>query len=109
MVPEGRLHMRPFQFHLKEHWRFPQSLDNLLPWTDAISAHLDLVVAEPCKSDERFRPSSQDHSFQLFTDASNERWGAQINFYQGSVVKPGKKATHKRPRIEGGLIGPLEF
>ena len=33
MVPEGRPHMRPFQFHLKEHWRYPQSLDNLLPWT----------------------------------------------------------------------------
>ena len=33
-VPEGRLHMRPFQFHLKEHWRYPQSLDNLLPWTE---------------------------------------------------------------------------
>ena len=33
MVPEGCLHMRPFQFHLKEHWRYPQSLDNLLPWT----------------------------------------------------------------------------
>ena len=31
MVLEGRLHMRPFQFHLKEHWRYPQSLDNLLP------------------------------------------------------------------------------
>ena len=41
MVPEGRLHMRPFQFHLKEHWRYPQSLDNLLPWTEAIVAHLD--------------------------------------------------------------------
>ena len=41
MVPEGHLHMRPFQFHLKEHWRYPQSLDNLLPWTDVISAHLD--------------------------------------------------------------------
>ena len=41
MVPEGRLHMRPFQFHLKEHWRFPQSLDNLLPWTESIAAHLD--------------------------------------------------------------------
>ena len=24
MVPEGRLHMRPFQFHLKEHWRYTQ-------------------------------------------------------------------------------------
>ena len=41
MVPEGLLHMRPFQFHLKEHWRYPQSLDNLLPWTEAIAAHLD--------------------------------------------------------------------
>ena len=33
--------MRPFQFHLKEHWRYPQSLDSLLPWTEAIAAHLD--------------------------------------------------------------------
>ena len=32
MVPEGRLHMRPFQWHLKENWTFPQSLDKLLPW-----------------------------------------------------------------------------
>ena len=23
MVLEGRLHMRPFQFNLKKHWRFP--------------------------------------------------------------------------------------
>ena len=30
MVPEGRLHMRPFKFHLKEHWIYPQSLDNIL-------------------------------------------------------------------------------
>ena len=55
MVPEGRLHMRPFQFHLKEHWRYPQSLDNLLPWTEAIAAHLDWWH----KRDERCRPSSQ--------------------------------------------------
>ena len=41
MVPEGRLHMRPFQFHLREHWRYPQSLDRLLPWTEAIAAHVD--------------------------------------------------------------------
>ena len=40
MVPEGLLHMRPFQFHLKEHWRYPQSLDSL-PWTETISAHLE--------------------------------------------------------------------
>ena len=36
MVLEGRLHMRPFQFHLKEHWKYPQSLDNLFAWTEAV-------------------------------------------------------------------------
>ena len=41
MLPEVRLHMRPFQFHLTEHWKYPQSLDSLLPWTETISAHLD--------------------------------------------------------------------
>ena len=33
--PKGCLHMRPFQFHLKEHWRFIQSLDNL-PWSETM-------------------------------------------------------------------------
>ena len=50
------LQMRPFEFHLKEHWKFPQPLDSLLPCREAISAHL---VAESCKHDERLKPSSQ--------------------------------------------------
>ena len=92
MVPEGRLHMRPFQFHLKEHWRYLQSLDSLLPWTETISAHLDWWQnpANVMKSSD-LHP--KDHSIQLFTDASNE----------GST---GKMATHKCSRIEGGLTGP---
>ena len=46
MVPEGRLHMRPFQFHLKEHWRYPQSLDSLLPWTETFT--IILVKTNHC-------------------------------------------------------------
>ena len=30
-VPLGRLHMRPFQWYLKSHWKFPQSLDIRIP------------------------------------------------------------------------------
>ena len=30
---DGHLHIRPFQFHLKEHWEFSLSLDILLPWS----------------------------------------------------------------------------
>ena len=107
MVPEGRLHMRPFQFHLKEHWRYPQSLDNLLPWTEAIAAHLDWWQnSSNVMQGTDLHP--KDHSIQLFTDASNEGWGAHLDqkFYKGSVVRSGKKATHKCPRIEGGLPGP---
>ena len=71
MVPEGCLHMRPFQFHLKEHWRYPQSLDNLLPWTEAIAAHLDWWQ-NPSNVMKGADLHPKDHSIQLFTDASNE-------------------------------------
>ena len=38
------------------------------------------LVAEPLKHDDRRGPSFlQDHSIQLFTDASNEGWGAHLN------------------------------
>ena len=78
IVPEGRLHMRPFQFYLKEHWRFPQSLDNLLPWTESIAAHLDWWQ-NPSNVMKGADLHPKDHSIQLFTDASNEGWGAHLD------------------------------
>ena len=92
MVPEGRLHMRPFQFHLKEHWRYPQLLDNLLPWTEAIAAHLDWWQ-NPSNVMKGADLHPKDHSIQLFTDASNEGWGAHLdqNFTRvcGQIGKKG--------------------
>ena len=78
MVPEGRLHMRPFQFHLQEHWRYPQSLDNLLPLTDGISAHLDWWQ-NPANMMKGADLHPKDHSIQLCTDASNKGWGAHLD------------------------------
>ena len=78
MVPEGRLHMRPFQFHLEEHWRYPQSLHNLLPWTEAIAAHLDWWQ-NPSNVMKGADLHPKDHSIQLFSDASNEGWGAHLD------------------------------
>ena len=72
MVLEGRLHMRPFQFHLKEYWRYRQSLNNLLPWTETISAHLE-CWQNPTNVMKGADLHPKDHSIQLFTDASNER------------------------------------
>ena len=78
IVPEGFLHMRPFQFHLKEHWRYPQSLDSLLPWTETISAHLDWWQ-NPANMMRGADLHPKDHSIQLFTDASNEGWGTHLD------------------------------
>ena len=101
MVPEGRLHMRPFQFHLKEHRRYPQSLDSLLPWTEAISAHLDWWQ-DPANVMKGSDLHPKDHSIQLFTDASNEGWGAHLEqsstkgLWSEQEKRPGPK-TLQRP------------
>ena len=69
--------MRPFQFHLKKHWRFPQWLDTLLPWTETISAHLEWWQ-NPTNVMKGSDLHPKDHSIQLFTDASNKGWGTHL-------------------------------
>ena len=95
MVPEGRLHMRPFQFHLKGAGQ-PPSLDR---------SHFSTprLVAKSLKCDERCRPSSQRPQYPTLYRCLKRRLGRSLrsNFYKGSVVRPGKKATHKCSRVEG--------
>ena len=69
------------------------------------------LVAESCKRDERLRPSSQRPQYPTLYRRLKPRLGCSLRskIYQGSVVRPGKKATHKRPRVEGGLTGPSKF
>ena len=54
------------------------SLDSLLPWTETISAHLDWWQ-NPANVMRGADLHPKDHSIQLFTDASNEGWGAHLN------------------------------
>ena len=39
-VPLGRLHMRPIQWHLKRHWRVPESLEEEIPVPRSLHPHL---------------------------------------------------------------------
>ena len=38
-VKLGRIHMRPFQWHLKIHWRIPMPLNSPIPWTQKMIQH----------------------------------------------------------------------
>ena len=69
------------------------------------------LVAKSLKRYERCRPSSQRPQYPTLYRRLKRRLGRSLRskFYKGSVVRPGKKATHKRPRIEGGLTGPSKL
>ena len=66
------------------------------------------LVAKSLQGDERCRPSSQRPQYPTLYRRLKRRLGRSLRpkFYQGSVVRSGKKASHKCPRIEGGLPGP---
>ena len=66
------------------------------------------LVAKSLKRDERCRPSSQRPQYPTLYRRLKRRLGRSLRpkFYKGSVVRSGNKATHKCPRIEGGVPAP---
>ena len=69
------------------------------------------LVGKSLKRDERCRPSSQRPQYPTVYRRLQQRLGRSLRskFYKGSVVRPGKKATHKCSRIVGGLPGPSKL
>ena len=66
------------------------------------------MVAESHKHDERCRPSSQSPQYPTLYRRLKRRLGRSLraNLCKRSVVRQGKKATHKCSRAEGGFSGP---
>ena len=74
----GRLHMRPIQWHLKNNWRVPESLEKVIPIPRSLHLHLqcwlkedNVLTGQPLHS--------LKHALQIFTDASKEGWGAHLD------------------------------
>ena len=66
------------------------------------------LVAKSLKRDEKCRPSSQRPQYPTLYRRLKRRLGRSLRpkLYKGSMVRSGKKTTHKCPRVEGGLPGP---
>ena len=66
------------------------------------------MVAKSHKRDERLRPSSQRPQYLTLYRRLKRRLGCSLraNLCKRSVVRQGKKATHKCSRVEGGFSGP---
>ena len=77
----GRLNMRPIQWHLKNNWRVPESLEKVIQVPRSLHPHLQWWLKE-------------DNVLTIiFTDASIEGWGAHLNEHtaEGTGSLPGSK------------------
>ena len=86
------------------------SVTGQLPSLDINHFCTPRLVAEPHKYDERCRPSSQRPQYPALYRRLKQRSLSSLRskLYKGSVVRLGKKATHKHSRVEGSLPGPLK-
>ena len=74
----GRLHMRPIQWHLKNHWRVLESLEKVIPIPRSLHPHLQWWLEEDnVLQGQPLYPLK--HALQIFTDASKEGWDAHLN------------------------------
>ena len=74
----GRLHMRPIQWHLKNNWRVPESLEKVIPVPRSLHPHLKWWLEESnVLLGQPLHPLK--HALQIFTDASKEGWDAHLN------------------------------
>ena len=97
--------MRPIQWHLKNNWRVPESLEKVIPVPKSLHPHLRWWLQESnVLSGQPLHPLK--HALQIFTDASKEGWGAHLNkrTARGTWSIPEKQVAHKS--LGGGLSGP---
>ena len=77
-VHMGRLHMKPIQWHLKNNWRMPETLEKTIPIPRSLDPHLKWWLEEGnVIKGQTLHPLA--HTLQIFTDASKEGWGAHLN------------------------------
>ena len=106
----GRLHMRPIQWHLKNNWRVPESLEKVIPVPKSLHPHLrwwleesNVLLGQP------LHPLK--HALQIFTDASNEGWGTHLDDHtaRGTWSLPESKLHINHLELKAVFLALKEF
>ena len=106
----GRLHMRLIQWHLKNNWRVPESLEKGDP-SPLVPAPPFAMVAEGRQCTYRPTITRNKHALQIFTDASIEGWGAHLNEHTagGTGSLPGSKLHINYLELKAVFVALKEF
>ena len=106
----GRLHMRPIQWHLKQHWRIPESLEKVIPIPRSLYPHLQWWLQEDnVLTGQPLHPIK--HALQIFTDASKEGWGTHLNEFtaRGTWSLPESKLHINYLELKAVFLALKEF
>ena len=106
----GHLHMRPIQWHLKNSWRVPESLEKVIPIARSLHPHLQWWLEE--KNVLTGQPLHQvKHALQIFTDTSKEGWGAHLNEHtaRGTWSLPESKLHINYLELKAVFLALKEF
>ena len=106
----GRLLMRPIQWHLKNNWRVPESLEKVIPIPRSLHPHLQWWLKEDnVLTGQPLHPII--HALQIFTDASKEGWGTHLNEHtaRGSWSLPESKLHINYLELKAAFLALKEF
>ena len=106
----GRLHMRPLQWHLKNNWTVPESLEKIIPLPGTLHPRLQWWLDEDnVLQGQPLHPVR--HALQIFTDASKEGWGAHLNEFtaRGSWSVPESKLHINYLELKAVFLALKEF
>ena len=109
-VHQGRLDMRPIQWHLKNNWRVPESLEKMIPFPRSLHPRLRWWLEESnVLSGQPIHPLK--HALQIFTDASKEGWGAHLNkrTARGTRSLPASKLHKYHFELKAVFLALKEF
>ena len=102
--------MRPIQWHLKNNWRVPESLEKVIPVPKSLHTHLrwwleesNVLLGQP------LHPLK--HALQIFTDVSKEGWGAHLDKHtaMGTWSLPESKLHINHLELKSVFLAVKEF
>ena len=102
--------MRPIQWHLKNNWRVPESLEKVIPVSKSLHPHLrwwleesNVLLGQP------LHPLK--HALQIFTDASKEGWDAHLDEHtaRGQWSLPESKLHINHLELKAVFLALKEF
>ena len=101
----GRLHMRPIQWHLKNNWRVPESLEKVIPLPRSLHPHLQWWLKESnVLQGQPLHPIK--HALQIFRRIKR-RVGRSLKqaHCKGVLVSAGEQAAYKSPGTKSSSFG----